>query len=55
MIQDSIDRALEPCRKAIKDADLDVSDINEVILVGGTTRIPAIQESVSFNKNLIKV
>lgn len=41
-----IERTLEPCRKALKDAGLDKSDINEVILVGGSTRIPRIQEVV---------
>ncbi|RAP33035.1 molecular chaperone DnaK [Candidatus Marinamargulisbacteria bacterium SCGC AG-410-N11] len=46
MIQSFIDRALDPCRKALKDADLTVEEIDEVILVGGTTRIPAIQKSV---------
>ncbi|MEO0895000.1 MAG: molecular chaperone DnaK [Bacteroidota bacterium] len=40
------DRALEPCRKALKDAKLTVDDIDEVILVGGSTRIPKIQEIV---------
>lgn len=37
---------LEPCRKALKDAHMQPSDINEVILVGGSTRIPAIQQIV---------
>ncbi len=37
---------LEPCRKALSDAGLSASDINEVILVGGSTRIPAIQKIV---------
>ena len=43
---------LEPCKQAIKDAGLDVSQINEVILVGGSTRIPKIQEIVEkfFNR-----
>jgi molecular chaperone DnaK len=41
-----IERTLEPCRKALKDAGLQASDINEVILVGGSTRIPKIQEVV---------
>ena len=39
-------RALEPCRKALKDASLNTSDIDEVILVGGSTRIPRIQVEV---------
>ncbi len=41
-----IQRTLEPCKKALSDAKLSASDINEVILVGGSTRIPAIQELV---------
>ncbi len=45
-------RTLIPCEKALKDAKLSVSDIDEVILVGGSTRIPKIQEEVEkfFNK-----
>lgn len=41
-----IDRTIAPCRTALKNADLDVSDIDQVILVGGSTRIPAVQEAV---------
>ncbi len=41
-----IERTLEPCRKALKDAGLSTSDIHEVILVGGSTRIPKVQEVV---------
>lgn len=41
-----VERTLEPCRKALKDAGLQASDINEIILVGGSTRIPKIQEVV---------
>jgi molecular chaperone DnaK len=41
-----IQATLEPCRKALSDAGLNKSDINEVILVGGSTRIPAIQKIV---------
>lgn len=41
-----IQACVEPCRKALKDANLSTSEINEVILVGGSTRIPAIQEIV---------
>ncbi|MBC7553529.1 MAG: molecular chaperone DnaK [Taibaiella sp.] len=41
-----IERTLEPCRKALKDAGLNTSDIDEVILVGGSTRIPKVQEVV---------
>jgi len=41
-----IQRTIEPCRKALNDANLKASDIDEVILVGGSTRIPAIQQIV---------
>jgi len=41
-----IQATIEPCRKALKDAGLKASDVNEVILVGGSTRIPAIQKIV---------
>ncbi|MEK9657426.1 MAG: molecular chaperone DnaK [bacterium] len=47
MIEPLVERALEPCKKALEDADLKLEEINEVILVGGTTRIPFIQESVT--------
>mgnify|MGYP003674967199 FL=1 len=52
MVGDLIKKSLTPCRKAIKDAKLKVSEIDEVILVGGSTRIPIIQEAVEklFNK-----
>ncbi|HEX9443306.1 MAG TPA: molecular chaperone DnaK, partial [Candidatus Binatia bacterium] len=43
---DLIDRTEGPCRQALKDAGLSQSDINEVILVGGMTRMPAVQERV---------
>ena len=41
-----IQATIEPCRQALKDAGLSASDINEVILVGGSTRIPAVQAMV---------
>ncbi|OHE78212.1 MAG: molecular chaperone DnaK [Verrucomicrobia bacterium RIFCSPHIGHO2_12_FULL_41_10] len=41
-----IERTVEPCRKAIKDAGLSTDDIGEVILVGGMTRMPAVQQKV---------
>ncbi len=41
-----VQRTLEPCQKALKDAGMSASDIDEVILVGGSTRIPKIQEVV---------
>ena len=52
LVSSLVKRTIEPCEKAIKDAGLDKSKINEVILVGGSTRIPAIQAVVKeiFNK-----
>lgn len=46
LCDDLIQRTIEPCRKAVSDAGLSVSDIDEVLLVGGSTRIPAIQQIV---------
>ncbi len=46
MIDHLVERTLEPCRKALADAGLKPQDIDEVILVGGSTRIPRIQEAV---------
>jgi molecular chaperone DnaK len=46
LVDDLVRRTLEPCKKAIQDAGISVSDIDEVILVGGSTRIPKIQEEV---------
>jgi len=46
LIRDLVDSTLEPVRKALKDAKLTNSDINKVILVGGSTRIPCVQELV---------
>ncbi len=43
---DLIRRSMEPCKKALQDAGLSTSDIDEVILVGGSTRIPKVQEEV---------
>ena len=46
MVSDLIKRSLTPCRKALKDAGLKITDIDEILLVGGSTRIPAVQEAV---------
>ncbi|WNG25823.1 molecular chaperone DnaK [Cystobacter fuscus] len=46
MISDLVERSLEPCRKCIKDSGLSVGDLHEVVLVGGSTRIPMVQEAV---------
>ena len=53
LVSDLVDRTIEPCLKAIKDAGLNASDIDEVILVGGSTRMPKIQEKVKeiFDKD----
>lgn len=46
MVDDLIRRSIDPCKKALDDAGLKTSEIDEVVLVGGSTRIPAIQKSV---------
>lgn len=46
LVDDLVRRTLEPCRKAVEDAGVSINDIDEVILVGGSTRIPRIQEEV---------
>lgn len=49
LVDDLIQKTVEPCRKALKDAGLSAAEINEVVLVGGMTRMPKVQEVV---KNL---
>jgi molecular chaperone DnaK len=46
MVESIIERAINPCKRALKDAGISASDIDEVVLVGGQTRMPAIQEMV---------
>ncbi len=46
LLEPMIQKTLEPCRKALADAKLKVGDINEVVLVGGSTRVPRVQEVV---------
>ena len=46
LVGDLVERTLGPCRKALTDAKVDASQIGEVILVGGQTRMPAVQEAV---------
>ena len=46
LVEDLIDRTVEPCRKALSDAGLNAGEISEVILVGGMTRMPKVQEKV---------
>ncbi len=52
LIMDLIESSFDPCKTALNDADLNKSDIDEVILVGGSTRIPLVQQKVEefFNK-----
>ncbi|MFL2580105.1 MAG: molecular chaperone DnaK [Parvicellaceae bacterium] len=53
LIDDLVKRTIDPCKSALKSAGLSTSDIDEIILVGGSTRIPAIQEAVEkfFSKS----
>ncbi|HKX92079.1 MAG TPA: molecular chaperone DnaK [Sphingomicrobium sp.] len=46
LVEDLIERTIEPCRKALKDAGLDAKDIADVVLVGGMTRMPRVREKV---------
>jgi len=46
MIDGIVERTLEPCRRALRDADLSPSEVDELILVGGSTRIPLVREKV---------
>lgn len=46
LIEDLVARSVEPCKKCLADAGLKASDIDEVVLVGGSTRVPAIQKAV---------
>lgn len=56
LVADLIDRVADPVQKALKDADLKASDIDEIVLVGGMTRMPAVVEKVKsiFNKEPLK-
>src|SRR5690349_12789752 len=46
LVEDLIERTIEPCKKALKDAGIDAKDIAEVVLVGGMTRVPRVRERV---------
>ncbi|HZU50530.1 MAG TPA: molecular chaperone DnaK, partial [Sphingomicrobium sp.] len=46
LVDDLIERTIEPCRKALKDAGVDAKDIHDVVLVGGMTRMPRVRERV---------
>ena len=52
LVNDLVQKTIDPCKKALKDSSVKTSDINEVILVGGMTRMPAVQKAVLglFNK-----
>jgi molecular chaperone DnaK len=54
LIDDLVDRSLEPCRRALSDAGLKPGEIDEIVLVGGTTRVPLVQARVQelFGKEL---
>lgn len=56
IVGDLIDKTEDPCQKALKDAGLNASDINEIVLVGGMTRMPAVVEKVKkiFGKEPLK-
>ncbi|MBA1146413.1 molecular chaperone DnaK [Ectothiorhodospiraceae bacterium WFHF3C12] len=56
LVEDLVKRTIEPCKTALKDAGLSASDVNEVILVGGQTRMPKVQEAVKefFGKDARK-
>ncbi|MCF5505185.1 molecular chaperone DnaK, partial [Pseudomonas syringae] len=47
LVEDLVQRTIEPCRMALKDAGIDISKINDVILVGGQTRMPLVQKLVT--------
>ena len=46
LVEDLVERTIEPCKTALKDAGLNASDIDEIILVGGMTRMPMVQQKV---------
>ncbi len=46
MVEDLVTKSMEPCKKALSDAGLKASEIDEIVLVGGSTRVPAIQKAV---------
>ncbi len=52
LVEDLVERTIEPCKVALKDAGLSISDIHDIILVGGQTRMPKVQEMVKsfFNQ-----
>jgi len=53
LVGDLVDKTVEPCKFALRDSGLKTGEINEVILVGGMTRMPMVQEKV--RKSLVKI
>ncbi|CAF5228102.1 unnamed protein product [Rotaria magnacalcarata] len=49
LVANLIKRTVEPCKKAIKDADVKLTDINEVILVGGMSRMPKVNKNINLH------
>src|SRR5690606_10964190 len=47
LVEELVERSLEPCRIALKDSGLSISEVDEVILVGGQTRMPLVQKRVA--------
>ena len=56
LVSDLVDKTIDPCRQALDDAGMNASDINEIILVGGSTRMPLVQKVVKefFGKEINK-
>ena len=56
LVSDLVDKTIDPCRQALNDAGMNASDINEIILVGGSTRMPLVQKVVKefFGKEINK-
>ncbi|MBI65699.1 MAG: molecular chaperone DnaK [Candidatus Marinimicrobia bacterium] len=56
LVSELVDKTIDPCKQALKDAELSTSDIDEIILVGGSTRIPLVQKVVEgfFKKDINK-
>ena len=48
LVSDLVERTIEPCKKAMADAKIYMSDLNEVVLVGGMTRMPAVIEKAKI-------
>ncbi len=55
LVEDLVQRTVKPCEAALKDAGLKPNEIDEVILVGGMTRMPKIQETVKTFSGVIRI